>query len=332
MPDENDISQHPGFRRTFKKNHLTLGIFFPIEAFTGDLPRMQDQLELARVADKAGFAALWTRDVPVRDPHFGDVGQIYDTWVFTSYVAAATRHIAVGTGSVILPLRPAVDLAKASASLDVLSGGRFLFGVASGDRPVEFPLYGYEHARRGEDFRARLTEVRGIYRDAGPLEVVRNSLGYSIEVLPKPAAAPSVPFLITGFAQQSLDWVARNADGWMTYPREPTAQKEAVDRWNEAVRLTGETRYKPVMQSLYVDLTIDPDEGAKPIHLGYRLGRNRLKELLMTLRTAGIAHVALNLKYGSRPAPEVVEEIAEHVLPHFPSVIQSEPVPPGKAP
>lgn len=114
---------------------------------------MQNQLELARVADEAGFAALWTRDVPVRDPHFGDVGQIYDVWVLTAYVAAVTRRIAVGTGSVILPLRAAVDLAKASASVDVLSGGRFLFGVSSGDRPVEFPLYGYEHAQRGEDLR-----------------------------------------------------------------------------------------------------------------------------------------------------------------------------------
>jgi luciferase-type oxidoreductase len=319
MANEHDFSEHPGFRRTFRKDHLTLGFFFPIEAFSGDLPRMQNQLELARVADEAGFAALWTRDVPVRDPGFGDVGQIYDTWVFTSYVAAATRRIAVGTGSVILPLRAAVDLAKASSSLDVLSGGRFLFGVASGDRPVEFPLYGYEHARRGEDFRARLTEVQGLYQDAGPIELIRNSLGYPIEVLPKPSVAPTVPILITGFAQQSLDWVAQNADGWMTYHRDPQAQKVVVDRWNEAVDIAGQRRFKPVMQSLYVDLTNDPNAAAKPIHLGYRLGRNRLKELLSTLRSAGIAHIAINLKYGSRPAPEVLEEIAEHVLPHFPS-------------
>lgn len=314
-----DFSEHPGFRRTFQKGHLTLGIFFPIEAFSGDLPTMQNQLELARVADEAGYAALWTRDVPVRDPNFGDVGQIYDTWVFTAYVAAVTRRIAVGTGSVILPLRAAVDLAKASASVDVLSGGRFLFGVASGDRPVEFPLYGYEHARRGEDFRTRLTEVRGLYRDAGPIEGIRTSLGTPIEFLPKPPVAPSVPILITGFSQQNLDWLAQNADGWMTYPRDPPAQKKIVNQWNEAVAITGESRYKPVMQSLYLDLTSDPDAVATPIHLGYRVGRNRLKELLALIRLAGIGHVALNLKYGSRPAAEVVEEIAEYVLPHFPS-------------
>lgn len=319
MTIKHDFSEHPGFRRTFRKGHLTLGIFFPIEAFSGDLPKMQNQLELARVADEAGYAALWTRDVPVRDPNFGDVGQIYDTWVFTSYVAAVTRRIAVGTGSVILPLRAAVDLAKASASVDVLSGGRFLYGVASGDRPIEFPLYGYEHARRGEDFRTRLTEIRGLYRDAGPIEGIRTSLGTPIEFLPKPPVAPSVPILITGFSQQNLEWLAQNADGWMTYPRDPPAQKKIVNQWNEAVAITGESRYKPVMQSLYLDLTSDPNAVATPIHLGYRVGRNRLKEILALLRLAGIGHVALNLKYGSRPAAEVVEEIAEHVLPHFPS-------------
>lgn len=319
MATDNNFLVHPGFRRTFKKDHLTLGIFFPIEAFTGDMPKMQHQLELAKAADEAGFAALWTRDVPVRDPHFGDVGQIYDTWVFTSYVAAATRRIAVGTGSVVLPLRAAVDLAKASASVDVLSGGRFLFGVASGDRPVEFPLYGYEHASRGEDFRARLNEVRNFYLDKGPIEAVRNALGYPIEILPKPAVTPTVPVLITGYAQQPLDWVAQNADGWMTYHRDPQAQKVIVDRWNAAVDTTAGRGFKPVMQSLYIDLTHDPDAAASPIHLGYKLGRNRLKTLLSVLRSAGIAHVALNLKYGSRPAPEVLNEIAEHVLPHFPS-------------
>jgi luciferase-type oxidoreductase len=280
---------------------------------------MQNQLELARAADDAGFAALWTRDVPVRDPHFGDAGQIYDTWVFTSYVAAATRHIAVGTGSVILPLRATVDLAKASCSVDVLSGGRFLFGVASGDRPVEFLLYGCEHARRGEDFRARLTEVRRLYRGAGPVELIRNARPYPAEVLPKPAVAPTVPVLITGFAQQSLDWLAQNADGWMTYHREPQVQKVIVAQWREAVDLAGVGLFKPVMQSLYVDLTSDPDAAATPIHLGYRLGRNVLVRILAKLQSVGIAHVAINLKYGSRPAPDVLEELAAHVLPHFPS-------------
>lgn len=52
----------PGYQRTFEPGHMTLGLFFPIEAFEGDTPRMQNQVKLARQAEEAGFAALWVRD------------------------------------------------------------------------------------------------------------------------------------------------------------------------------------------------------------------------------------------------------------------------------
>src|SRR5229473_3042091 len=75
-----------GYRRTFKSGHLTLGVMFPIEAFSGDTPSMSSQVELAQFAEQAGFASLGFRDVPLRDPTFGDVGQIYDPWVYMAYI------------------------------------------------------------------------------------------------------------------------------------------------------------------------------------------------------------------------------------------------------
>lgn len=63
-----------------------------------------------------------------------------------------------------------------------------------------------------------------------------------------------------------------------------------------------------------MDLAHDPDAPPQPIHLGYRLGRNHLIELLATLREIGVNHVALNLKYGRRPAGGVLEEVGEYVL------------------
>ncbi|AMZ70483.1 hypothetical protein TK06_04955 [Pseudomonas fluorescens] len=55
------------------------------------------------------------------------------------------------------------------------------------------------------------------------------------------------------------------------------------------------------------------------IHSGYRMGRNALIQFLEEDERIGVSHMALNLKYGSRPADEVMEELAEFVLPHFPS-------------
>ena len=117
------ISDSPGFRRMFAPDRLSLGVFFPIEAFERDEPSMRDQPRLARRAEELDFAALWTRDVPLRDPDFGDLGQVYDPWVWLGWIAANTSTIALATGSIILPLRHPFHTAKASASVDQLTGG-----------------------------------------------------------------------------------------------------------------------------------------------------------------------------------------------------------------
>jgi luciferase-type oxidoreductase len=312
-----DLEGHCGWSRTFRKGRMSLGFFFPIEAFTGDMPALDRPEVLARSADEAGYAALWVRDVPIRDPHFGDVGQIMDPWVFASWIAAHTSRIAIGTGSVILPLRPTMDMAKASASLDCMSGGRLLFGVASGDRPSEFPLYGRDHSLRGDDFRRSVEEVRDLHQNLGPLEMARRLSGTPLELLPRPPAG-RVPLLVTGFAQQALDWIALHADAWMTYPREASAQAQTINRWNEAVQsVCGRRMHKPVMQSLYIDLLPEADAAPRPMHLGLRLGRTALVALLSRYQAVGVGHTAFNLKYGSRDARSVMDELTEHVLPHF---------------
>ena len=82
------VAEAPGFRRMFRAGRLTLGVFFPIEAFTGDEPSMHGQERLAQRAQALGYAGLWVRDVPLRDPSFGDLGQIHDPWVYLGWIAA----------------------------------------------------------------------------------------------------------------------------------------------------------------------------------------------------------------------------------------------------
>jgi len=124
-----------GFSKMFAPGRLTLGISFPIEAFPGDEPTMRDQERRARRAEELGVAALWVRDVPLRDPNFSDVGQVYDPWVYLGWIAAQTVTIALATGAIVLPLRHPLHTAKAAASVDRLSRARLVLGVASGDRP-----------------------------------------------------------------------------------------------------------------------------------------------------------------------------------------------------
>lgn len=64
---------------------------------------MQNQIVLAQQAERLGFAALWARNVPLNDPSFGDLGQIYDPFVWLPTISAHTSNIALATGAIILP-------------------------------------------------------------------------------------------------------------------------------------------------------------------------------------------------------------------------------------
>lgn len=305
-----------GFQQMFAKNHLTVGVFFPIEAYKGSIPTMQDQVMLAQRAEVLGFATLWVRDVPLYDPSFGDVGQIFDPWVYLGYITAHTQSIALATGSIILPLRHPLHIAKAAASVDQLSGGRLVLGIASGDRPVEFPAFGLNYEHRAERFRETLSYFKQALKESFP--VIRSSLGVleGADLIPKPLAF-TLPLLVTGHSGQSLEWIATYSDGWLTYPRDPSVQAQRASHWRTLVEQYAPGIFKPFAQSLYIDLTEASYTPAMPIHLGYRLGRNQLIELLHKLQQGGVNHVVLNLKYGERPADEVLEEIGQEVLPYF---------------
>ena len=306
-----------GYASMFAPKQLTVGVYFPIESFDGPEPSMQDQIELAQQAERLGFAALWARDVPLNDPSFGDLGQIYDPFVWLATIAAHTSSIALTTGAIILPLHHPIDVAKAAASLDRLSGGRFVFGVASGDRPVEYPAYGRDANLRGELFREAFDYVEVLLTKRFPVHVSAHygRLAGGGDLVPKPLSR-RLPTLVTGQSQQSLDWIAQRSDGWLTYPRDLVQQAQVASHWRETLDRLG-AGFKPIAQSLYVDLAADPNTPRRPIHLGYRVGRRGLADLLGDLRSSGINHVALNLKFSRRPVADVLDEIGTEVIPHF---------------
>jgi len=310
------IESGNGFKRMFVENKLSLGIFCPLESYERDVPAMQDQERLAKLTEELGYAALWFRDVPLRDPSFGDVGQIFDVWVYLSWIAAQTKDITLATGSVILPIRHPLHTAKAAASIDQLSNGRLVLGVASGDRPVEFPAFNVDIETRGERFRDHFDVIKQALEESFPhIQCQSSVLKGMADTIPKPVG--KLPFLVTGNSQQSLGWIAANADGWITYPRPLDSQAKIIQQWREELKKNANEKFKPFAQSFYIDLSEDPDEAPTPIHLGFRGGTKVLTEFLEQCQLIGVNHVALNLKIGKRPAEEVIAEIGETVLPNF---------------
>ena len=306
-----------GFNSTFQPEKLSIGIVVPIEHYPGSpVPDMENHLARVRQVEQLGFKALWLRDIPFNVPSFGDAGQLFDPFTYLGYLAGQTSEIALGVSSIALPLHHPAHVAKAAASIDQLSGGRLILGVASGDRPDEYPAMGIDFENRGELFRESFSYIRKAHMSFPSLETKNyGNMSGHMDVLPKPVGH-KIPMLITGYSQQSLEWNAENGDGWMNYPKNLYNQKYTIDNWRQLVAQSG-NHDKPFMQPLYVDLQENDDFRPEPIPLGFRIGANHLVDYLEQLQEVGTNHVAFNLRFNTLNMDLTLERLAEKVLPHF---------------
>ena len=314
-----DIGFQPinrAYNNVFRPNRLSLGLVVPIETYaSGPVPTMKSHIERVQLAEELRFSAVWLRDVPFNVPTFGDAGQTYDPFVYLGLLAGQTERITLGVASIILPLRHPAHVAKAAATADVLSGGRLLLGVASGDRPEEYPALNLPFGDRGAAFRESFEYIRQMGEFSPTFENAFGRPQGGMDMLPKPASG-QLPLLITGSSQQDPEWIARNGDGWMTYPRNTAVQARIIHDWRSRVEAV-DSPDKPVMQPLYVDLTEDPDTQPQPIHLGFRLGLNPLRAYLKSLEQIGINHVALNLRFNQADTETTLQRLADDILPDF---------------
>ncbi|NNC82557.1 MAG: TIGR03571 family LLM class oxidoreductase, partial [Flavobacteriales bacterium] len=229
-------SINKGYNSVFRPNEMSLGLVVPIEYYpVAKLPTMGDHLQKVQLAEKLGFKAIWLRDIPLNVPAFGDVGQMYDPLTYLAYMAGQTSEIALGVASIALPLHHPVHIAKQAATVDQLSDGRLILGVASGDRPDEYPAMGIDFESRGERFREAFQYVRAAGEDFPTLETTHfGNLDGTVDVLPKPIGK-KIPMLLTGHSRQSIDWNAAHGDGWMYYLRNPKMQANTIADWREKV-------------------------------------------------------------------------------------------------
>ena len=303
------------FSKIATKGKLTLGLVFPLEAYSGSIAQMKNQEKLAKRVEKLGFKALWFRDVPFNDPSFGDAGQLYDPWIYMTHIMNHTTEIALGSASIILPLRHPVHIVKSINSLQMLSNERLILGIASGDRPSEYPAFDQNLENKSALFRDSFFYIKALQGNfPNYTSKFYGKTNGTIDIQPK--YSTKTPMFVTGHSGQSLSWIAEHSDGWLYYPRDFKALQSVMQQWKDALTKANAS-WKPFMQSLYVDVTIDSKRKPTPIHLGFKSGTEYLNAHLKLLESYGVNHIILNLKYGSRPAEEVIEEIGEKVIPNF---------------
>src|SRR4029450_4569489 len=150
-----------------------------------------------------------------------------------------TRRIKLGIAVYLLALRAPAVAAKMTATLDVLSGGRLVFGVGvGGENPKEFELCGVPHQERG----ARVTEgidvVRTLWRDTPATLNRRFTRFTALSIDPKPVQQPP-PIWIGGRSAAALTRAGRQGDGWVSYVVQPERYKASVEKIHAAAAAAG---------------------------------------------------------------------------------------------
>jgi probable F420-dependent oxidoreductase len=186
--------------------------------------------ELARAMEERGFESLFFPEhthIPAsrRTPWPGgaelpkEYSHTLDPFLALTAAAAATQRLLVGTGICLVVERDPIVLAKEVATLDLLSGGRFLFGVGAGWNIEEMENHGTDPASRFRLFRERVLAMKAIWADD---EAEHHGELVDFDRLwswPKPVQKPNPPILVGGAGRPAFRRVVEFGDGWMPIPR-----------------------------------------------------------------------------------------------------------------
>jgi alkanesulfonate monooxygenase len=198
-----------------------------IKNFVGptETPDVDAIIAYAERAEALGFESLWAWDHVILgvEPSF----PILDAVGILTAIAARTRTIKLGTGVMVLPLRNPTVAAKALGTLDAISKGRLILGVAAGWYAREFDAVGVPFKQRGRLFERNLDILTRLWtEDRVSLQVDEFNLREAV-MRPRPAQRPRPPILIGGYVDAVLRRVATKADGWLTYFYTPESYRTA---------------------------------------------------------------------------------------------------------
>ena len=183
---------------------------------------------LAQTAESVGIESLWVVEHVVVPKGYGsqypysqdgrmpgpEEAPIPDPLVWLSYAAAVTKTIRLATGILILPQRHPAYVAKATASLDQLSGGRVTLGIGIGWLEEEFKVLGVPFAERVERTEEAVDALRSLWSDGPSTFAGKHYRWPEVESNPKPVQKPGIPIVVGGHVRRAARRAARIGDGF----------------------------------------------------------------------------------------------------------------------
>ena len=202
--------------------NMRIGVFIFATEYTIEIA------ELARTLEDRGFDSLFVPEhthIPISRKSAWSGGEelpkkyshTYDPFVSLSFAAAATENLELGTGICLVPQRDPIVTAKCAASLDRLSGGRFIFGIGGGWNVEEMNDHGVQYETRFKQMREHILAMKALWTEEvaeyhGEFVNFEKSWSY-----PKPVQTPHPPVILGGESKYTLRRVVEFCDGW--FPR-----------------------------------------------------------------------------------------------------------------
>ncbi len=189
---------------------------------------------VAKAAEEAGFESVWTAEhVVLPDPQVPPSPlpaqtRLLDPAVSLAHLAAHTRTLLLATGIIILPQRNPLVLAKELASVDVLSGGRLVFGIGAGYLQPEFEALGAPFEDRGERTDEYIEVIRALWTQEAPRFEGRFFSFGGIDAQPRPVQEPHPPIVVGGMSPPALRRAVRQGNGWYGFALDVDATATCV--------------------------------------------------------------------------------------------------------
>lgn len=206
--------------------------------------------DLAREAEARGFESLWVPEhthIPSsrRTPWPGgaelpkEYSHTYDPFVALMFAASVTSTIKIGTGICLVIERDTITMAKEIASLDRLSGGRFLFGIGGGWNAEEMEHHGTVFKTR---FKKMVEQVQALKTIWTQDEAEFHGDFVNFDALwswPKPLQQPHPPIFLGGETSYTLQRVVDHCDGWLPRSRRPELVLQGISEIKERAAKAG---------------------------------------------------------------------------------------------
>ena len=250
--------------------------------------RWPEYLRIAQVAEAAGFDSIWLGDHllyrgegrPERGP--------WEAWTMLSALAAATERITLGPLVACTAFHPPGLIAKMAATIDEVSGGRFVLGLGAGWNREEFAAFGLPYDRRVSRFEEAFAIIRGML--AGEHVDARGRFHDADRVVLMPPPHRRVPIMIGSNGPRMLGIALPHADAWNTWYDDYGNSVEGFGTLNE--RISGAARDAgrdpaDVARSACVLVALDDAGERAPVPGAPAIGPSALREHLNGLGQAG---------------------------------------------